>query len=932
MIGLLGAAIHVAAQTVLPPIPGLRSDPVVAGRLKVRLTRDVPPELHAWILKSAGLEILYAVLPPEHTVYRTQPDPQPLERSTLEMLEEQLTRSYVCAYSDSIIPEKKIRQLGELCSFIDCCSPVYVGTLTAEPNDPKVVEQLMLSTIRAFDAWDVERGSASVLIGISDSGVLQDHEDLADALFVNVDEIPDNGIDDDGNGYVDDYRGYNFCTADDGTPPGNTFNKNEGHGTGVAGICGATVNNAVGIAGVANACKMVPLKTMPDNSGGIIYGYESLMYCAVNNIQVVNCSWGSNSKSCIDENIVAYTIARGTAIVAAAGNHGTSAPFYPGSYPGVLNVGVTDPDDNVIAMSAYGPTVDVMAPGQFTVTTSNDGTYGSFCCTSGSSPIAAAVVGLVRSKYPELSPLQACALVRESATPAPWKTIHGQSPVDLLPFGRLNALQAVTYSPDSMPSVEWDSVHVIPRSQDVRWGVGDTIDLTLYGTNILADWQVEEVRDLRVVGSQPLAVRLLSSQPVVLQQRLTPGAQVVVQGVACEVLRETDSTVHVVGTLVGRTGGGQQHLRNIQVAVIPSPSFRTLSNASITTSVGDRARIGNTDIQRSQGAGFTYRQYCGQLYECGLMVTANGKVVDAIRGTRTVNNHFRPVKPFDDPEPTTCVVNDADAPDSARIGIQVELNVTLDSGGQGILIVDGTLTNIGAEVLHNVAIGWFQDWDLGSNPGHNSARQQRTDFGNTVYLHSDVQNQPRMYSYAESRHSDAVAVACAMDNATTYREFSHDRKRRLLLGEESSGVFTSRDVACVTGVHFQSPLHSGAVRTFRQVFLLDTSDRSFQQLSAIASSVPHRADTLFVASEGSMGEPYPQPSWHSVSVPVSFTGSGRADVYLCDMQGRCTKNFSLAYSGPSVITIDVSDVATGMYQMIVVHGSRAETQPILVLR
>ena len=115
---------------------------------------------------------------------------------------------------------------------------------------------------------------------------------------------------------------------------------------------------------------------MPEGVPGIVYGYESIMYCALNDIDVVNCSWGGFSSSCINQSIIDYAVARGVAVVAAAGNHGTATPFYPGAYNGVLNVGVTNPDDDVISMTGHGPTVDIMAPGQQTWTTSSDSTYG----------------------------------------------------------------------------------------------------------------------------------------------------------------------------------------------------------------------------------------------------------------------------------------------------------------------------------------------------------------------------------------------------------------------------------------------------------------------------------------------------------------------------------------------------------------------------
>ena len=140
--------------------------------------------------------------------------------------------------------------------------------------------------MQVFEAWDIFKGDSSIIIGIIDAGALQDHEDLVNSIWRNEGEIPENGIDDDNNGYIDDYNGVNFSYLDDGTDPASTFNVIE-HGTKVAGIAGATVNNKVGIAGIAYNCRIFPMKTSVNGSGNITHGFESMIYAAQNGIKVV---------------------------------------------------------------------------------------------------------------------------------------------------------------------------------------------------------------------------------------------------------------------------------------------------------------------------------------------------------------------------------------------------------------------------------------------------------------------------------------------------------------------------------------------------------------------------------------------------------------------------------------------------------------------
>jgi subtilisin family serine protease len=392
--------------------------------------------------------------------------------------------------------------------------------------------------------------------------LMQPHEDLTDALAVRRGEIPDNGVDDDNNGYVDDYRGYNFCAELGMGTPGNTWHPSDSHGSGVGGIVGATVNNALGIAGIANQCRMFPLRTMPDNIRGIVYGYESLLYCAVNDVDVVNCSWGSQSRSCIDADVIAYTIARGTAVVAAAGNHASPTPFFPASYRGVLSVGVVNSRDDVIAMSGHGPTVDVMAPGHDTWTTGNDGGYMGFCCTSGSSPIAAAIVGLVRSKHPELSPLEACAIVRESVDPAPWTYVPPTIDSLLLPRGRVNAYRAVISDPRLVISIEYDTVHLSAASGAQRWGIGDTLNITPWIRNVMGEWRIDRMRVHAVVGASQDVVEMMDTE-VTVDAAMMPQQRSAMPPIRMRVLRATDDVAYVVLNLEGRRLDGEPVARRI---------------------------------------------------------------------------------------------------------------------------------------------------------------------------------------------------------------------------------------------------------------------------------------------------------------------------------------------------------------------------------
>lgn len=929
---ICGVPLH-AQLTVLPAELPHRPDPVIAGRAKVRLTLDAATNADA-VLGALGLRIERVVLPREQslrwgTAQQRQPRPSSLNEA-LEV-EERLLRSYVVAWDDlRITPERMVQLLETGCGPIECAAPWCVAQLMGEPNDPQRDRQAMLAVIKVYEAWDVEDGSDTIVIGISDSGLMQPHEDLTDAIAARRGEIPDNSIDDDNNGYVDDYRGFNFCAELGMGTPGNTWHPSDSHGSGVGGIVGATVNNSLGIAGVANQCKIFPLRTMPDNIRGIVYGYESLLYCAVNNVDVVNCSWGSQSRSCIDADVIAYTIARGTAVVAAAGNHGLPTPFFPASYRGVLGVGVVNSRDDVIAMSGHGPTVDVMAPGHDTWTTGNDGGYMGFCCTSGSSPIAAAIVALVRSKHPELSPLEACAVVRESVDPSPWYYVPSTIDTMLLPRGRVNALLAVTAEPSSIVSVVYDTVQLAAASGAQRWGLGDTLNVTPWVINVMGDWRITNMRVHAVVGASSDAVQVLETE-IPTNVPLTPQQRTALPAIRMRVTRATDDIAYAVVHLEGERTSGGQIVRRIIVPITPAPAFVTLANSDVRVSIGDHGRIGNTDLEHGQGDGFTFRQWCGQLYEGALMITANNRVVDGARALRGHNDHFVASKPFLAPYPQRAVLTDAGAPDSVRIGVEVELNVTLDPDA-AVLVIDATLTNTSDTALHNCGIGWFYDWDLGSQPARNQTWTDEL----SCWVASTDPRSPVVALNVYASVSDAVPVLNSIDNTTTYNGLSQARKQWLLTSPVPVTYDSVNDVAAVVGMRFTNPIPPGHRRMFRQVITMDTSTQGVITLMN-RGTIPDPADSVFA---GEPGKPFPMPATDYVYIPSGSITVSPATFAVYDAQGRRVEEvtFETVAGGQILVVLNVSRLPAGVYYVYSVSnltlsgGITSRAWPLVITR
>jgi subtilisin family serine protease len=311
--------------------------------------------------------------------------------------------------------------------------PNFVDELFAIPNDPYFGLQWALNNtgqdingpagipdadIDAPRAWDISRGRAGVIIAIVDTGVDYTHPDLVPNIYRNPGEIAANGVDDDGNGFVDDVRGWDFFGNDnDPAPSGAT---GSGHGTHVAGAAGAQGNNGLGVTGVSQEVSLMPLRAGDTNlprSDEV----EAFGYAGSKGVDVVNLSAGGTSFS--QAELDAINAAPNTLFVFAAGNGGAdqigdnndTSPAYPCvlNRPNVLCVAATDYNDELTSFSNFGPTtVDLAAPGGRIATTTPGAGYVYAGGTSLAAPIAAGAAAVYRARHPAATAAQTRNAVR----------------------------------------------------------------------------------------------------------------------------------------------------------------------------------------------------------------------------------------------------------------------------------------------------------------------------------------------------------------------------------------------------------------------------------------------------------------------------------------------------------------------------------------
>src|ERR1035437_638267 len=299
---------------------------------------------------------------------------------------------------------------------IEYIEPSHTYHIDSIPNDSLVNQQWALAKIHAFDAWNITEGSDTVLVGLVDTGIDYLNPDIKNKIYINPGEIGtdaqgrdkrSNGIDDDGNGFIDDYMGWDFVDE-----VGYPFNTTGGdflgwdndpmdqyfHGTFVAGIIAAETNNLIGVAGAAPKIKLLNCRAFdPTGNGQEDDAAAAILYAVQMKCKVINMSWGDDSFSMVLRDVIRYAYSQNVVLVGSSGNSTSNLTHYPSGYPEVICVGASTEDDNLAGFSNYGSTLDLVAPGTNIVSLGLNNTYITESGTSASAPFVSATAALILS-------------------------------------------------------------------------------------------------------------------------------------------------------------------------------------------------------------------------------------------------------------------------------------------------------------------------------------------------------------------------------------------------------------------------------------------------------------------------------------------------------------------------------------------------------
>lgn len=577
--------------------------------------------------------------------------------------------------------------------------PLYVT------NDPNRGSQYYLNKIFAYDAWDISKGDSNIVVAIIDTGNDFNHNDLKNKVaYNNLDPI--DGLDNDNDGYLDNYMGWDFGTNDN-----NPQITSGNHGVFVTGLAAAHTDNGLGISGVGFNVKYLPIK-IADHNELLINGYEAIVYASEHGAHIINLSWGGKmlSGSSFEQDVVNYvTFNRGCLIVAAAGNDGNEIPFYPASYKNVLSVSMTDATDAKVASSSYGYNVDIAAPGGNVYSTIQGNSYTSSSGTSFASPITAACAAIVKSYFPAFSPLQIAERLRVTADIIDTMSTN-ITYYNLFGSGRVNLYRAL--SDNEIPSIRLMNVDFIGKSPN-QIKAGDTIFLNAEFKNYLAPTQ-----------SLMVKLKSLSSHVSILDSIHAYGSVGSLVSFSNPTLYRIivhqdipiDEMLDFKFEFLDENYYGYDYF---QFAV--NQSYITIDTNHITTTFTQNSRIGFANNLFNQGEGFRFDEESNLFYVGGLMIgTGTNNVSDNIYSQNGYDNDFvntiLPIKLENSLvanfEAFTAFNDNGAGLAKLNVLVQNRALAWNESNKDKFIIQEYTIKNNADQLLQNLYAGLFIDWDI----------------------------------------------------------------------------------------------------------------------------------------------------------------------------------------------------------------------------
>jgi hypothetical protein len=601
----------------------------------------------------------------------------------------------------SIIDPVKFCKSEQSNQFIEWAEPYYLPELLGREDDPYISSQYYLINTKTLEAHQIQQGDTNIVIGIIDTGIDIYHEDLKDNIKYNYDD-PINGVDDDYDGFVDNFRGWDLGENDNNPHVDGEHN----HGVRVSGLASATTNNGIGIVGIGYKTKILPIKI--SRGSALSAAYEGVVYAADHGCQILNLSWGSTFPSNLNNEVINYaTEYRNCLIVAAAGNDNNDISYYPASYRNVYSIAATDGTDkkwisSSTSGSSYGRNIALCAPGLNIFSTYYNNTYNVGNGTSYSSPIVAGAAGLVMAQHPEYSGKQIGELLRVSGDII--DTVTGNEPYYHLLGKRLNIVKALT-SPNEV------SVRIINIiTEEISEDGNQYIDIQISGTNYLS--QVTNT-----------LIQLTHNSPYLSTENNTFNTGKL--GTLDEFSNEgntfrfkLDESTPDDYSLFAKFLFSDGNYTDYQYTTLTiNNSAKDFNPNYIKTSATSNGRIGFSDYNNTNGNGWQYKNYGNILKSGGLAISAkNGNTISVV-SSLTPNTEFEVLQKanvYDYEDYTIANAKFSVNKENAQLPVTIdyELKGYKNVEMQNTIIYSYKVKNNGTNEISNFRLGMFADFNM----------------------------------------------------------------------------------------------------------------------------------------------------------------------------------------------------------------------------
>ncbi len=856
-----------------------------------------------------------------------------------------LNRIYEITYK----AKKNIREVIQLlmaAGNLEYAEPMYINRISVIPNDPEFVagNQNSLYQVKAPEAWAVQPDASNIIIAIIDSGSDLDHPDLEGNIYINAAD-PINGIDDDGDGYFDNYKGWDFVGAtstfaEDNDP--NVKADSLDHGVHVSGIASAVSNNGYGVASLAQHAKLMILKAGADNNSTSIYpsaAYKAMKYAADRGAKIINCSWGRDTgpASAFEQDVVNYVVDKGCLIVAATGNSNSEFVQYPAGYNGVFAVSNVESNDVRSGSSSYGLHVAISAPGTAIYNTTFGGSFGFKSGTSMAAPLVSSAAALVAAKYPALTGLQIGELLRIGADDI-YSIPQNAQYLNKLGSGRLNVYKALTVG--ETPAIRKQEVvvvnHVGSRSP------GDTLNLNV------------DIRNLMRPASNVIVnLSSASSKVEILDPSIAIGEMQTLEnktvGLFRVLLKPMLLENEVITFKLTYTSAAESYEDSEYFTLLLNLDYINYQVNKIETTATSNGRIGYSAADGLSGVGFKYNG-AALLYEGALMIaTRNNQVSDNARTTDgNANNHFIKLTKIrrqpDSIAAFKAVSVFTDEGSSNPAGLEItHRHVALSAvPNDHYVIAEYELKNTGLSTLNNVYAGLFTDWDIDESDKNITKylNDQRVSY---VYSTNSLAPYAGVKLLNNDSRSHYYPLSYMLGNdITADDEFSETDKFKTLssgiyknsLGENEGGV----DVMTVSS---SGPYVIPAGETIKIAFALIAAD-NLQALQSAAESAQATYQVLNQLKEEHIAQfelspNYPNPvdgANYLTTIEVKLPKQGKLKVKIYDLAGKEMMQVtdSSYVKGFHKISINTSQLKNGIYFCRAIFNNQSKAVKIVVSR